>query len=191
MRTVNGITVLTFRGTPAIRRRGRYLPSSGERFHWVATRDWWLFVWWRKGIGWRLITQCEAVPPHRVIGVPWDNVERSMAIRKREALGEAQKIPALDPAGKYLVKCPMLLEFVSATAYEDGSVRQPGYFTLRNRLIEWEVTVYDPDAGARMAVRARSLDQVFVGLETLLGSPDAPWEPDQYLLGRLPKKKKK
>ena len=192
MRQANGQRVLTFRGRSAVKRRGQYLPRFGERFSYVASASWWLSIWWCSGRGVRILAVVSAVPPHNLVSSVWDTTEKSMAIRKRTVLGDPAIIPALDPTSRNLKGLPMLMEFVTVTQYDDGTPRQTGYFTLRNRFVEWEVTVYDPDAGSRLSVRSRNLDQLFLGLETLLGSPEAPWEPDRYLQSLLiPKKKKK
>lgn len=192
MRYVHGQRVLVYQSRSVARRRGQYLPLFGERRYYIATAGWWLSVWWCARQGYRILGVIRSIPPHDLVSAQWDTTERCMAIRKREVIGTPMSIPALDATTKHLQKVPLLLEFVSATAYEDGAPRQPGYFTLRNRVIEWELTVYDPDAGARLAVRARTLDQVWFAVETLLGASEAPWEPDRYLQSLLvPKKKKK
>jgi len=114
-----------------------------------------------------------------------------MGIKKRAPAGDSPSIPALSTDNTVMKKLPLLTEFISATAYEDGSPRTPGYFTVRNRTIEYEITLYDPDSGQRVSIRARELDKMYFGAEVLLGAAEAPWEPDKYLMERMPKKKKK
>lgn len=105
----------------------------------------------------------------------------------------AAGLPALplEDQSKVLHKFPLIREFLSSTAYEDQSPRQPGYFTLRNRGGSYEVTVYDPDAGLRCAVRAMTLDDVLAATELLLGAAEAPWETDRWLTEQLAKNRKK
>jgi len=112
-------------------------------------------------------------------------------MKKRQALGlESVPIPALGMESKLLEKPPPLPEFVSATAYEDGSIRTPGSFRFENKLICYQITLYDADAGMRLPISAGTLDDVFKAVERLLGAPDAPWEVDRYLTEQLSKKVK-
>lgn len=90
-----------------------------------------------------------------------------------------------------LAKLPAIREFMSATQYDDGSPREPGYMTIRTWGTQWQVTVYDPDSGARMPVRAPELDKALLLVEQLLGVEEAPWEIDRYLSEQLAKKSKK
>lgn len=113
-------------------------------------------------------------------------------MKKRAALGlEGVPIPALSMESKVLEKYPLLREFVSATAYEDGSMRMPGSLRLENKIICYQITLSDPDAGMRVSVSAATLDDVLKGVERLLGAPEAPWEVDRYLTEQLQKKKPK
>lgn len=98
--------------------------------------------------------------------------------------------PALPSASTMMAKSPALREFITATTYEDGTPREPGYFTLRNRGFTFELTVYDPDSGTRLAVRAPKIDDVLSMTEQLLGVEEAPWEQDRYLTEQLEGRKK-
>ena len=90
-----------------------------------------------------------------------------------------------------LAKFPALRDFLTATAYEDKSHRTPGYMTLRTIGVAWQLTLYDPDSGARLPVRANDLDGVLSLAEQLLGVEEAPWEIDRYLSEMLSKRTKK
>lgn len=114
-----------------------------------------------------------------------------MAFEKRTAAVGDLPQPQLDQTTKVLVKLPQLVAFVSDVVYTDKSRRTPGYFTLRNRVFAYELTLYDPDAGMRVAVRHNTVDGVLAAAEELLKAPDAPWEADSYLMGQLPKNRKK
>jgi hypothetical protein len=100
-------------------------------------------------------------------------------------------VPALPATSVILAKVPAMRAFVTDTAYEDGSPRVPGYFTLRNRVACFEVTLYDPDSGCRLPVRGSDLDKALQMAEQLLGVEEAPWEVDQYLLGQLEQRGRK
>jgi len=114
-----------------------------------------------------------------------------MRMRRLSSSGSSAVPSALPRESKVLVKLPLLCEFLSATAYEDGTKREPGYFTMRNRGHCYEATAYDPDSGLRLPVRGPNLDHVFAALEQLLGTAEAPWEVDDYLMSRVSKKKRK
>lgn len=90
-------------------------------------------------------------------------------------------MPPLPSTSTLLPKCPALREFISATVYDDGTPRTPGYVTFRNRVTTYEVTVYDPDSASRLCARGPDLDHTLNLLEKLLGAEEAPWEPDRYL----------
>lgn len=114
-----------------------------------------------------------------------------MPIRRRVSSPDTLKLPPLPSDSKLLVKCPLLREFLTAREYSDGTPRTPGYFTLRPGVLDFACTLSDPDACQRATVRARNLDDLFAGLELLLGAEDGPWEPDNYLLEQAAKKTKK
>lgn len=114
-----------------------------------------------------------------------------MAIKRRTPPEKELPIPALPSDSKALAKFPLLREFLSATQYEDGAIRTPGYCTIRPRFIEWEITLYDPDGGVRVAIRARTLDDMLQAVEVVLSASEAPWEPDSYLQDQLAKRGKK
>lgn len=114
-----------------------------------------------------------------------------MGIKKREVTAMDLAPPAAPAATTYLTLSPLLIEFVSATTYEGGMVRTPGYMTIRTRWTEWECTLYDPDAGMRLPVRAPTVDDLMLAVEVALGTTEAPWEVDRYLSEQLAKKVKK
>lgn len=186
-----GWVILTVGPSAAIRHGGRLAPRWGQRMYELLLPGAAVCVAWQRGSGYRLHSIAQG---RRREGVPrmWRRPEVwTVPIKRRVPLAEPVPIPALSVATKHLAKVPHLLEFVSATAYEDGAKREPGYITLRNRYIEWEVTLYDPDAGARLPVRGRTLDDVLQLVEQLLVSADVQWEADHYLMDRLKKKPRK
>jgi hypothetical protein len=113
-----------------------------------------------------------------------------MKRRSAPANGVACLAP-LPATSVILGKLPAIREYLTATAYEDGTARQPGYFTLRNRALTFEGTLYDPDSGTRLVVRANTLDEMLAGLEKLLGVEEAPWEIDPYLTEQLARRRKR
>jgi hypothetical protein len=114
--------------------------------------------------------------------------------RRNAPVGTGAIVPALPATSVLLAKLPAIREFLTATEYEDKSPRQPGYVTFRNRVVAFELTLYDPDGGARLAVRGPTIDQCLQLAEQMLGVEEAPWELDSYLqeqLARRAKKKKR
>lgn len=89
-----------------------------------------------------------------------------------------------------LERCAQVVAHLCHVAYDDGSPRQPGTVTIRVRGSTWSVEARDWDAAARLVASATTLDDAFALLDLLLGSDNAPWEPDRYLAEtKQPKKK--
>lgn len=191
LRKYLGTTVLTWGRKSAIRRGGRYLPQRGEKRFFVAFATQWYYFRWRAHRGYVFCSRFTPPDQGGETIEQWSFGDEKMPIKKRAPSGELPVIPALSVDTTILKRCPLLVEFLSATAYEDGSIRQPGYITIRNRTIEYEATLYDPDAGMRVSIRARELDKMLAGVEAILGATEAPWEIDKYLWEHKPKEKKK
>lgn len=83
-----------------------------------------------------------------------------------------------------------LIAHLTHTRYDDGSPRQVGTVSLRTQGTTWCAEARDYDAKARLRVTAQCLDDALLLLDTLLGSQDAPWEPDVYLQDRNPRGRK-
>lgn len=182
---------LTWRARAAIYRRGQALPTYGERTWTVSLKSKLLLARWFAREGLRYV----AIRDIRGQTDTWRTLPLSecytMGIKKREVTAMDLAPPAAPATTSYLVLSPMLLEFTSATTYEGGLLRTPGYFTIRTRWTEWECTLYDPDAGMRLPVRAPTVDDLMVAVEVALGTQEAPWEVDRYLSEQLAKKVKK
>lgn len=190
MRQVNGTRLYPLDRRPAARRAGRILPSRGEKWFCIGWPAWHYLLRWAKWDAMRVLSLTRPdVPGGQVTFLTIEEV-REMGLKRRVPPAQELPLPALPSESRVLAKCPLLREFLSATAYEDGSPRTPGYCTLRPRFIEWEITLYDPDAGLRVAVRARTLDDVFAAAEVVLSASEAPWEQDHYLTEQLAKKAK-
>lgn len=191
MRRVDGIRYLTWYPSSAIALRSQYLPKHRDVKLRIVRGEVVYHLTWRprEGYavhGWGLVGTPVAL--HSRLTTPHDEDPR-MKRRTPPAAG----LPALplDDTSKVLLKFPLVREFLSATAYEDQTPRQPGYMTIRNRVGSYEITVYDPDAGLRCAARAMTLDDVLAATELLLGAKEAPWEVDRFLMEQVTKNKKK
>jgi len=106
------------------------------------------------------------------------------AVKKRSlhqvaTAGAPQSLAALDST--VFGKLPNVVAHCSITRYDDGDPRRPGWFTVKTMGAAWVVQVKDPDAGASLSATASSLDDALALADLLLGSDDAPWEPDPFL----------
>lgn len=118
---------------------------------------------------------------------------KGITVKKREALGlVGVPIPAAPKASTMLAKVPTVREYLSETAYEDGSSRQVSALRITTRGAMWSLTITDPDARARVVMVAGELDKALLALEALLQAPDCPWEADPWApQERKPRGKKK
>lgn len=74
-----------------------------------------------------------------------------------------------------------LIAHCAVTRYEDGDLRQPGWWTVTTAGPAWKVTVKDPDACASFVVTAPTADEALTMAALLLESDDAPWQHDKWL----------
>jgi len=80
-----------------------------------------------------------------------------------------------------LQKCPELVKHCCVTRYEDGEPRKPGWFTVKTMGSAWVVQVKDPDSCLSLSATQQTLDDALCLADLLLGSTEAPWEPDAFL----------
>lgn len=78
-------------------------------------------------------------------------------------------------------KLHQLVSHCAVTQYDDGTPRKPGWFTVKTMGSAWVVQVKEPDTALSMQCTAQSLDDALSLADLLLGSDDAPWEPDAFL----------
>lgn len=163
------------------RRPGRYwLLSRGEAalIDWVPHEGLWAWRLHRNGPSGELLKETS-------------RPEKLMPPKKRQALGlEGVPIPALPLESACLKKYPRVLEHLICTAYDDGSLRNPGSIRIDNKLILLVVTLYDPDSGMRLPCNGVTVDECLALADKLLGAPDCPWEVDRWLTSELQKKEK-
>lgn len=174
-----------------VQRGMRSLAPRGEKWYSVVKGDYlYTFVTWPWSGTWLAgAVYLRTDPPVSV----WDTPVTLKEMRMRKlasAAGDAPR-PRLSHETAYLKKVPLVIEFLIATSYDDGSSRTPGYMTLRNRGHCLELTAYDPDSGLRIAVSGPDVDHCYMCLNTLLGAEQAPWCVDEYLTSQLSKKRKK
>lgn len=190
-RRVEGVPVYRWVGTRhAALTRGWYLPR----------REWWfiierlpyrLLLHWRPYHGIRLAAEGLA-SRWRERHTVQTQEEYAVALKKRDPMaGPRGAAPGPSPTSTLLGKLPAIREFLSATAYEDGSPRTVGNLRVASQGRLWEVTLQDPDALARLTVRDESLDRCLTLLEQLVGVEEAPWETDRWLAERAQKNGRK
>jgi len=169
----------------AICRRSQRLPRYGSRVLLLSVPGKWLLVHWTARSGYWCLAVGKRTP--RLQESTYSCQRPGAVTVKRRIVGTAAHsvVPALPATSLILAKLPAIREFLTATSYDDGTSREPGYLTLRNRRNVFEVTLYDPDAGLRLPVQAKTLDDVLALTEQLVGVEEAPWEVDDYLTSRL------
>lgn len=188
MRDSTGVRVVRWRRRTTVYRPGQWSPPHREAWLRVVTDRRWYLLCKQPHWGWVLASsglagQPFTSPDHVVPQEEW-------RVKKRAPLvtGAHIIVPPLPAKSLMLNKTPLLREWLSATSYEDGSPRVPSYVTLRNRGATYEITLYDPDQGARLVVAGPEIDHVLMALEQLLGVDEAPWEIDKYLAEQLTKR---
>lgn len=83
-----------------------------------------------------------------------------------------------------------LVSHCCVTRYDDGDPRQPGWFTVKTLGSAWAVQVKDPDSCCQMQAIGNTLDDALGLADLLLGSDEAPWEPDPWAKKKAAEKKK-
>lgn len=191
MRLYRGMKVLTYRRRVGKRHLGNTLPRSKEKWFVIELRAVWVLVAWYPWKGYYPVALLDAEDPKHPEIENWGHPRDVMPIKRRVPAGELPQVPALSIETKLFAKLPNVMEFLAATAYAEGHPRTPGYYSMRNRLVEYELTFYDPDGGVRLVTRHRDHDKCWFAAEVLLGADEAPWEVDRYLFEQLKKKPKK
>ena len=108
---------------------------------------------------------------------------------KREDRASVKNLAALE--SEYFREHLALVEHCCCLQYEDGEPRQPGWITFRTQGAGWQVVVKDPDSASSFIALGKTLDEALDTAALLLGSEEAPWEPDAYLAQSKARAKKK
>lgn len=189
-RVFDKVCLLYDNGTWKRRKPCQWLPRREKTFYFRRGRHL-LTLHWKPFNGiWLLAERSgdEHSEPHTTNPRP----EKEMGIKKRPSQAQSATVtPPAKATSVLLAKLPALREWLTATAYEDGSARTPGKLSVETYGQTWSVLLRDPDAAARMNVRGEELDKVLMLVEQLLGVEEAPWERDNWLAEQLVKKGKK
>lgn len=89
-----------------------------------------------------------------------------------------------------LGKLQPLINHAAVTRYDDGDLRQPGWWTVKTMGSAWVIEIKDPDTAMRLVVIQATLDDALTLAGLLLDAEEAPWEPDPWLLKAKNQKKK-
>lgn len=183
-----GQVIIPSAARPLAYAKGRRVTTWRSKWFVIQDRDRWLSYWYDRLTGcWlRSVRPVGAGPMDAEYSAPYALEHCTM--KRRNLSLKLVPQSELSSESKLFGKMPRLTEYLTRVTYDDGEIRTPSYFTLRNRGASFEVTLYDPDSGGRLPVNGVTLDEVFFALEKLLGAEDAPWQPDRYLLSELQKK---
>lgn len=186
-----GTRLFCYLGRLCLPHRGHVLSFKRRVMFRITSPSVWWTVQYAPSKGYWCLRINQAGDPN---GIPTYACHRRefVAIKRRSGMGEAN-LPSLPlPATSLiLAKLPLVREFITATTYDDQTLRAPGYFTMRNKSTQFEVTFYDPDPALRLPCRGLTIDDAFALAEKLLGTDGAPWEHDQYLSECAARKKKR
>lgn len=190
MRSVGGVKILQPRLSSGVQRPRMWLPRC-ERYYVyrLAGKDFLLLS--KPFTGLLVLSSVPTGSPGTAGITQFVNLESRRMKKLSAGLGDEEKLPALSADSTVLKRFPRLCEFLTATAYDDGSPRAPGRLWLDNDGIAFTITLFEPTAYKRVRLRGNTLDDAIVLAEKHLGLESAPWEADQYARDRATKKTKK
>lgn len=134
------------------------------RYHGISVREVWTKTW-----GWN--APVEVLLERREVP--------SMKKVKRAERAAVKHLAALE--SEYFREHMSLVEHMAMLQYEDGDPRRAGWLTIRTMGAAWQVVVKDPDGASSFTAVGRTLDEALDTAALLLGSEEAPWEPDTWL----------
>jgi hypothetical protein len=132
----------------------------------------------------------------RVDGVTslWGDLDSygDLIMKKRMPRQEDGNVPAHLAAmeSDLFSKLQPIVMHCAETRYDDGTVRVPGWITVKTMGSAWVLDIKDPDTCSRLTVVQSTLDDAMALASLLLEAEEAPWEHDQWLAATKAKKKK-
>lgn len=121
----------------------------------------------------------------------WSYEELRTMKRKTKPGADGSGLAQASSQTKLLAGLPHLVEHLNARQYDDGAMRQTGRLFVDCVGSMWRAVAKDTDTGMQLTVFMPSVDDALLQLELLLGSDEAPWEPDAYAKTMTPRKGKK
>lgn len=183
--------VIRWRPRGAGRKRPcRWLPRRGEAFA-VQAVDFIVGVWYQPFRGIYPVAFSRGVGGLREPLVKWSQPEWNLKRRSPNPTVSKDGPVHLAPVESVVFgKLMNLVAHCAETRYDDGEPRKPGWFTIKTMGAAWVVQVKDPDSCCQMMTTAATLDDALALADVLLGSDEAPWEPDPFLKRAEGQKKK-
>ena len=168
--------------------------------HWVRRRGEWyslvrgckvLNLWYQPWRGFKVTDLITFRGSEVVNVVNFPRLEFSMKRRNVGKQGSSSGAPHLAPVeSNIFTGHAQIVAHCAVTRYDDGEPRTPGWVTIKTLGSAWICEAKDPDACAKVTATGDSLDNALTLLDLLLGSEDAPWEPDPWLKRRGKPEKK-
>lgn len=118
--------------------------------------------------------------------------EEIRAVKKKKSAAsttDAQHLAAVE--SQVFAKLHPIVAHCSATKYDDGDPRKPGWVTMKTMGSAWVLEAKDPDTCSKLTVVQSTLDDALALLSVLLESEEAPWEIDPWMQAQAAKTKKK
>jgi len=171
-------------------RRPRRWSPRREAFYDVICSGLTVIVWYSP---WRGLRATRSRRDHMDPGVWHTHYDRWGAMKKR-----TPKPAGADPAAPMhlaplesavFTKLFNIVQHCCVTRYDDGDARKPGWITIKTQGAAWVVQVKDPDGCAQLQCLGNTLDDALSLADLLLGSDDAPWEPDPWAKAAQTRKK--
>lgn len=190
MLQIGGLRVLTPRRSSGVAKPCQWFPFGEKCYLWRFVKSEVVLLFKpHKGL---CPLSASPVGSHGAAGrVQFVNLESVKMKKLSIGVESGAPLPPLSSESVLLKKLPRLCEFLTNTAYEDGSPRSPGRLWLDNDGIAFTITLFEPSAFARVRIRGNTLDDALTLANTHLGMENAPWEADQYARDKAAQKKKK
>ncbi len=187
---IAGLPVLVRRVAPGRARPGQWLPRREARYL-MAYGASLLLVQYQPHRGMYPIALCRVVDGALVDDVEFPSLWSQAMKKVSLGVDSSTPLPPLSSDSVLLKRLARLREFLSLTAYDDGSPRAPGRLWLDSDGTAYIITLFEPSAMVRARFRAAGIDDVFALADTFLGADTPPWEVDQWARDRVTAKKKK
>ena len=171
-------------------RPNKWLPKGKSEFY-VKCRSTYFGLRARSWAGIAVVTEWEPGTLPGLGRLPrrqWEYPQ--MGIKKRSVqVQDTQHLAAVEST--YFTQLLPLVEHCALLKYDDGTPRQPGWFTIKTNGQTWVVQVKDPDSCSSFNAVGESLDKALETAALLLSCDSAPWERDRFLVDSQARTKKK
>jgi len=127
------------------------------------------------------------------LGASWADVEQEvlLMIKRLESRKVAGVSSSVVEVCNLALQLPTVFEYLTATAYADGTARRTSSLLLFNDAGTLKAMLRDQDAGLCCWVGGQSLEAVLAALEAALLDPDHEWRVDRQNPGQKATRVKK